>query len=83
MSFSKDPEDDPFLTDDDDEGGGREGPQCVTCLVRSPSTNTNYTLISTNGWRLTLTQTSDGQRKGEWRCPSCWKKFKRGSMLPP
>lgn len=82
MSFTKEPEDDPFLGDDG-EDGGREGPQCVMCLVRSPSTNTNYTLISTNGWRLTLTNTQSGQRKGEWRCPSCWKKYKRGSSAPP
>src|SRR5581483_3512091 len=44
----------------------------------SPETETNYTLISAQfGWRLTRYQGPDGSLVVEWRCPSCWRDFKR------
>jgi hypothetical protein len=69
--------------EDDEEQTNREGPQCIDCGARSPVTNTNYTLISSKGWRLTLLNTGDGKRRGEWRCPTCWEKHKARNSMPP
>ena len=51
-------------------------PVCVECGIGSPDTNTNYTLISRTGWRLTRGQGTDGAVVMEWRCPECWAKHK-------
>jgi DNA-directed RNA polymerase subunit RPC12/RpoP len=51
---------------------------CVTCGKQAPETETNYTLISAQfGWRLTRYKRADGTLVLEWRCPNCWKEFKR------
>jgi hypothetical protein len=50
-------------------------PQCVDCGMDSPMTNTNYTLISQTGWRLTRVQQKDTVAM-EWRCPSCWARMR-------
>ena len=53
---------------------------CVDCQATSPSTDTNYTLISARyGWRLVVSSpdSATGQRKAEWRCPKCWENHKR------
>jgi DNA-directed RNA polymerase subunit RPC12/RpoP len=51
---------------------------CVTCGKRAPETETNYTLISAQfGWRLTRFKGPDGSLVLEWRCPTCWREFKR------
>jgi len=50
----------------------------VTCGKQAPETETNYTLISAQfGWRLTRYKRGDGTLVLEWRCPNCWKEFKR------
>jgi len=50
----------------------------VTCGKQAPDTETNYTLISAQfGWRLTRYKRADGTLVLEWRCPNCWKEFKR------
>ncbi|MGC4064543.1 MAG: hypothetical protein QM784_07850 [Polyangiaceae bacterium] len=50
---------------------------CVDCGKLSPSTETNYTLISSqHGWRLTLGKDAEGVRVMQWRCPKCWAKHK-------
>jgi hypothetical protein len=50
----------------------------VTCGKRAPETETNYTLISAQfGWRLTRFKGPDGSIVLEWRCPTCWREFKR------
>jgi hypothetical protein len=50
----------------------------VTCGKQAPETETNYTLISAQfGWRLTRYKRADGTLVLEWRCPNCWKEFKR------
>ena len=68
----------PSPSPDDEDESQREGPQCVGCLARSPATNTNYTLISArHGWRLTLAQDETGARTPEWRCPTCWARYKQ------
>ncbi|HEY4012989.1 MAG TPA: hypothetical protein VGM06_06610 [Polyangiaceae bacterium] len=41
-------------------------------------TNTNYTLISQTGWRLTRAQHQDTVTM-EWRCPSCWARMRAQS----
>ncbi|HTB74657.1 MAG TPA: hypothetical protein VK762_15515 [Polyangiaceae bacterium] len=51
---------------------------CVTCGKQAPETETNYTLISAQfGWRLTRYKRADGSLVLEWRCPNCWREFKR------
>jgi hypothetical protein len=47
-------------------------PACIACGVSPPDTNTEYTLISRSGWRLTRCQGPDGALRTEWRCRKCW-----------
>jgi hypothetical protein len=54
--------------------------------MKSPETETNYTLISAQfGWRLARSKSSDGEIVVEWRCPACWREYKlaRGSFDEP
>jgi hypothetical protein len=57
----------------------------VTCGKQAPETETNYTLISAQfGWRLTRYKRADGTLVLEWRCPNCWREFKRSrNGVPP
>jgi hypothetical protein len=56
----------------------RDRQTCVGCGKKSPETETNYTLISAQfGWRLTRYKSADGSLVIEWRCPSCWREYKR------
>jgi hypothetical protein len=51
---------------------------CADCGKEAPQTETNYTLISAQfGWRLTRSKTPSGDLLVEWRCPSCWREYKR------
>ncbi|HLV19659.1 MAG TPA: hypothetical protein VKZ49_02215 [Polyangiaceae bacterium] len=51
--------------------------RCVDCKMASPETQTNYTLISSrHGWRLSQSVAEDGRRIIEWRCPTCWQRFR-------
>ena len=51
---------------------------CVDCAARSPDVETEYTLISSRfGWRLNRRVARDGAVVLEWRCPTCWARFKR------
>lgn len=51
--------------------------QCIGCSARSPDVETEYTLISSRfGWRLTRSKNPDGSYALEWRCPTCWARFK-------
>ena len=62
-----------------DIGDGEEKTShtCVDCGTTSPVTETNYTLISArHGWRLTLAQDEKGVRVMQWRCPTCWTRFR-------
>jgi hypothetical protein len=53
----------------------------VGCGKGAPETDTNYTLISAQfGWRLTRTKQKDGTVTLEWRCPTCWRDFKRSRV---
>jgi len=57
---------------------------CVTCGKRAPDTETNYTLISAQfGWRLTRYKGPDGSLVLEWRCPACWREYKRARASGP
>lgn len=52
-------------------------PICVGCGAMAPDTDTNHTLISaTFGWRLTRRKSFDGTTLLDWRCATCWRKFK-------
>jgi hypothetical protein len=56
---------------------------CVGCGKKAPETETNYTLISAQfGWRLTRQKRDDGEIVLEWRCPNCWRDFKRTRTGP-
>ena len=51
---------------------------CADCGKEAPQTETNYTLISAQfGWRLTRSKTAKGDLLVEWRCPECWRAFKK------
>jgi hypothetical protein len=51
---------------------------CVGCGKNAPETDTNYTLISAQfGWRLTRVKRADGTVVLEWRCPTCWREYKK------
>ncbi len=51
---------------------------CVGCAKSAPETDTNYTLISAQfGWRLTRVKRPDGTVTLEWRCPNCWRDYKK------
>jgi hypothetical protein len=60
-----------------------ESQTCVTCGKHAPETETNYTLISAQfGWRLTRYKGADGSIVLEWRCPACWREYKRARTAP-
>lgn len=59
------------------ESEPRVAQQCVDCGTSAPRTETNYTLISSRyGWRLTRTADANGRRVMEWRCPSCYTRYR-------
>jgi hypothetical protein len=49
---------------------------CSGCGAHAPETNTNYTLISSSGWRLTRSKEGG---VAQWRCPACWRKYKEAN----
>jgi hypothetical protein len=61
----------------------RDRQTCVGCGKKSPETETNYTLISAQfGWRLTRYKSPEGALIVEWRCPTCWRDYKRARTTP-
>jgi hypothetical protein len=59
-----------------------DSPICVDCSLRSAVTNTNYTRVSLAGWRsLRHREIVAGRPAIEWRCPACWKRYKRSGGL--
>ena len=62
--------------------GVRDRQTCVGCGKKSPETETNYTLISAQfGWRLTRYKSNEGTLVVEWRCPTCWRDYKRAKAV--
>ena len=65
----------------------RDRQTCIGCGKKSPETETNYTLISAQfGWRLTRYKDHDGTIVIEWRCPTCWREYKKtkgADAIPP
>lgn len=60
--------------------GSKRSQKCFDCGIESPSTDTNYTLISARyGWRLTFGEDASGQRTTEWRCPQCWQRHRKNT----
>jgi hypothetical protein len=50
---------------------------CVDCRTTAPATRTAHTLISrAYGWRLLRNQAPGGKWVLQWRCATCWAKFK-------
>jgi hypothetical protein len=63
----------------------RDRQTCIGCGKQSPETETNYTLISAQfGWRLARYRSADGTIVVEWRCPQCWRDYKKskGDAVP-
>ena len=61
---------------------------CSGCGKVAPTTNGEHTLTSSYGWRVRRVEAPDGNTALEWRCPSCWAKFKAAqgeaaTSLPP
>lgn len=59
---------------------------CVDCQKTAPEDAGDYTLISARfGWRLYRRKLDESNFKFEWRCPSCWAKFKavQDAEAPP
>jgi hypothetical protein len=61
-----------------------DGPRvCVDCRASAPRTETNYTLISSkHGWRLAKRIDAVTGLVFEWRCPSCWERYKATRGAP-
>lgn len=55
---------------------------CVDCGAFAPATNSDHTLTSTLGWRLTRGKRRDGSLSADWRCPVCWGKRKTQTQRP-
>ncbi len=52
--------------------------RCAGCAAVSPTTETNYTLISPkHAWRMVVEVTEDGRKEPSWYCPKCWERRKR------
>jgi len=61
----------------------RDRQVCIGCGKKSPETETNYTLISAQfGWRLTRYRDAEGNIVIEWRCPNCWRDYKKTKGEP-
>ena len=49
---------------------------CIECKQLSPETRGEQTLTTSFGWRLRRVQSATGDPIVEWRCPTCWQRFK-------
>jgi|HubBroStandDraft_1064217.scaffolds.fasta_scaffold366102_1 hypothetical protein len=57
-------------------------PECVDCRTLAPQTNTYYTLIGPiHSWRMSRASQPDGEVLIEWRCPTCWRRFKAAAAI--
>jgi hypothetical protein len=59
-----------------------EDARCVGCRITAPKTNTEQTLLTTMGWRVTRRRTANGEMYTELRCPTCWAQYKARSIPP-
>jgi hypothetical protein len=51
--------------------------RCCECSANAPDTEIESSpFLSSLGWRVIRKDTPDGVYAVEWRCKSCWKKFK-------
>lgn len=57
---------------------GRE--KCVGCAKMSPETNGEHTLTTSYGWRIRKAFDAAGAPFVEWRCPTCWQRFKAAQV---
>jgi len=51
--------------------------KCIGCGSEPPASNTDFTLVSARGWRLTPAVADDGSKMMQWRCPPCWARHRR------
>ena len=53
--------------------------RCTDCGALSPAISDGDTFLSTRyGWRLHRFSNERGELSFEWRCPTCWARFKGG-----
>jgi hypothetical protein len=58
--------------------------QCCECSLKAPDADLeSTTLLSSLGWRVVRRITPAGAYVAEWRCGSCWKKYKAAAAPPP
>ena len=51
--------------------------RCVGCAAEPPASNGDSTLVSARGWRLTAAVGEGGSKLMQWRCPTCWARYRR------
>jgi hypothetical protein len=61
---------------------------CIDCGAQAPAlAEDESTTIFTKatGWRLVLRKAAEGAHVPEWRCASCWQKYRAagGHVRPP
>jgi len=49
---------------------------CIGCASVSPEANSDNTLTTSFGWRLIRVVDAKGVGVIEWRCATCWAKYK-------
>jgi hypothetical protein len=54
---------------------------CADCGAMPPMLKTNYTLISSLGWRVEAVVDESGRKMAVLRCPECAKRRKQNSAL--
>jgi hypothetical protein len=57
------------------EGSVEVRKPCIDCSAEPPTTNTEQTLVSKLGWRVSRIKRDD-EIIIEWRCADCWAKHK-------
>jgi hypothetical protein len=51
-------------------------PTCIDCKIGAPDHSSDYSLISSAGWRLAQRRLPNGSISLAWRCRDCWAKHK-------
>jgi hypothetical protein len=57
-------------------------PVCVDCDSAAPPAHSETTLTFFLKWRLSTRVAPDGRHLAEWRCPSCWARYKKTRRDP-
>jgi hypothetical protein len=69
------------------EGGGADEDaakrHCIGCGAVAPPTKSGQSISSAHGWRLSRRAASNGSHFYEWRCPTCWRRYKDKILSGP